>query len=111
MYSPIVYILRAIHVLVALFLSACLGYLYYIVATGAEVTRYVWGAILAILAEGTVFFGLGRDCPLSMWQRRFGDDKGFFDLFLPPRAARAVWPVLLVTSAVPILLIIGKALR
>lgn len=105
------YILRAIHVLVALFLSACLLYLYYIVMTGAEITAYAWGAVAAILAEGIVFFGLRKDCPLSIWQRRHGDEKGFFELFLPPRAARAVWPVLLVTSAVPILLLIGKAMR
>lgn len=105
------YILRAVHVLIAVFLSACLLYLYSIVLTGAGVTARVWVAMAAILTEGMVFVGLRRDCPLSMWQRKYGDEKGFFELFLPPQAARAVLPVLLVISAVPILLIIGKALR
>lgn len=111
MYPPIVYVLRAIHVLVALFLSVCLFYVYYVAVTGAEITAYVWGAVAAILAEGIMFIGLRRDCPLSMWQRKYGDDKGFFELFLPPQAARAVFPVLLVISAIPIVLIVGQALR
>lgn len=111
MVPPIVYALRVIHVLVALILSTCLFYLYYVVATGAEITRYAWGSIAAILTEGAVFFGHGRECPLSRWQRKFGDDKGFFELFMSPRSARAVLPVLLVTSAIPILLIVGRVLR
>lgn len=110
-YPPIVYVLRGIHVLVAFFLSGCLLYLYYAVVTGAAITTYAWGAVAAILAEGIVFFGLRRDCPLSMVQRRYGDEKGFFELFLPPQAARVVWMVLVVISAVPILSIIGQALR
>lgn len=105
------YILRAVHVLIAVFLSACLLYLYYVLVTGAEITTYVWGAVAAILAEGVLFVGLRRDCPLSMVQRKYGDEKGFFELFLPRQAARVAFPVLLVISAVPFLLIIGKVLR
>ncbi len=110
-YSPVVYILRVIHVLIAFFLSACLFYLYYVALTGAEITKYGWGAMTALLAEGIMFLSLRKDCPFSMWQRKYGDQKGFFELFLPPQAARAVFPVLFVISAVPFLLIIGKALR
>lgn len=75
-----------IHVLIALFLSACLVYLYCVILTGATLTRFVWGAMAALVAEGMVFLALGMECPLSMWQRRYGDDKGFFDLFLPGRS-------------------------
>lgn len=105
------YILRVIHVLIAFFLSACLLYLYYVILTAAEITSYVWGAMAALLLEAIVFLALRRDCPFSMWQRKYGDEKGFFELFLPRQAARAAFPVLFIISAVPISLILWRAFR
>jgi hypothetical protein len=89
----------------------CLIHLYYVMLSASEITPYVWGAMAALVAEGMVFLGLRRDCPLSIWQRKYGDEKGFFELFLPRPAARAAFPVLLIVSAVPFLAILWRALR
>jgi hypothetical protein len=42
---------------------------------------------------------VGRgDCPFGPFQRRLGDPVPMFELVLPPRAAKAAIPVLLVIS-------------
>ena len=110
-YPAIVYALRSIHVLIATFLSMCLVYLYYVMLSASQITPYVSGAMAALVAEGIVFLGFRRDCPFSIWQRKYGDEKGFFELFLPKSAARAAFPVLLIMSAVPFLAILWRALR
>jgi len=106
-----VYILRAVHVLIGLVLGACLLYLYYVLLTGAALTGYVWAAAAALGAEGLVFVAFGRTCPFSLWQQRYGDDRGFFELFLPGRYARAAFPVLAVVSAIALILIGLRAWR
>ncbi len=103
--------LRTVHAIVGLFLSTCLGYLYYVVLTGTELTRYVWGAITALVTELIVFLAFGKDCPLSIWQRKYGDEKGLIQLLLPAKLARKAFPVMLGTGAVAVLLIVGRALR
>ncbi len=109
MMSPVVYVLRTVHVLIALFLAACLIYLYYVILTRAGLTAYVWIALAAILVEGIVFVGLGQDCPFSIWQRRYGDPKGFFELFLPRQAALVMFPILLGITAPAVLMILLRA--
>ena len=110
-YPPIVYILRAIHVALGSFFAVCLIYLYYVVFTVTQVTATVWGATVALVGETVVFVASGGVCPLSSWQRKYGDEKGLLGLFLPFHIARAVFPVVLVVGAVPIAWILLRAFR
>jgi uncharacterized membrane protein len=110
-YPPMVYILRTVHVALGSFFAACLIYLYYVVFTVAQLSATVWGATVALVGETVVFMASGGVCPLSTWQRKYGDEKGFLGLFLPIRVARNIFPVALVIGAVPIALILWRALR
>ena len=60
--------------------------------------RYLWAAVVFLLVQG-VFLVIGRgNCPFGPFQRRLGDPVPMFELVLPPRAAKAAIPVLLVVS-------------
>jgi hypothetical protein len=60
-------------------------------------------ASVAFLAIEGIALGVGGgDCPLGPFQRELGDPVPFFELVLPPRAAKAAIPVLAVVSAVGI---------
>jgi hypothetical protein len=84
---------RAVHSLFTVFFLSCLGYVYY-----AALTRrrgpLLLGAAGALVIEGAVVAGNGGECPLGPVHRRYGDEKTFFELLLPPAAARAAVPVL-----------------
>jgi uncharacterized membrane protein len=110
-YPPIVYILRTVHLALGSFFAVCLIYLYYVVFTVTQITATAWGATVALVGETVVFVASGGVCPLSSWQRKYGDEKGLLGLFLPISVARSVFPVVLVVGAVPIALIIWRAFR
>lgn len=110
-YPPVVYLLRTIHLALGSFFAVCLIYLYYVVFTVTQITTTVWGAAVALVGETVVFLASGGVCPLSTWQRRYGDEKGLLGLFLPIRVARAVFPAILVVGAVPIAVILVRAFR
>lgn len=60
--------------------------------------RYLWASVVFLLVQG-VFLLIGRgNCPFGPFQRRLGDPVPMFELVLPPRAAKAAIPVLLVVS-------------
>ncbi len=111
LYPPMVYVLRAIHVALGSFFTVCLVYLYYVAFTVAQITSTVWGATGALVGETVVFLASGGVCPVSSWQRKYGDEKGLLGLFLPGRVARAVFPFVLALGAVPIVLILWRAFR
>jgi hypothetical protein len=56
-------------------------------------------ASVAWLSLEGVALAIGRgDCPAGPFQRRLGDPVPMFELVLPPRAAKAAIPVLLVVT-------------
>jgi hypothetical protein len=56
-------------------------------------------ACMAFLSiEGAGLIVGGGDCPMGQRQREWGDPKPFFELILPPRAAKAAVPVLAAVS-------------
>ena len=58
----------------------------------------VWAAVAFLAAEGGGLV-LGRgDCPMGRVQQGWGDPVPFFELLLPPRAAKAAVPVLAVVA-------------
>jgi hypothetical protein len=85
--------LRGVHSLLTLFFVSCLVYVYY-AGIARKRTRLLAGASAALLVEGAVVKLNGGDCPLGTIHRRYGDDKAFFELLLPPRIARWAVPFL-----------------
>lgn len=65
-------------------------------------SRVVWGsAALLALEGGALVVGRGN-CPVGPLQESWGDPVPFFELLLPPRAAKAAIPALFVISLVGI---------
>jgi hypothetical protein len=58
-----------------------------------------------LVIEGVALGVGGGDCPLGPFQRDLGDPVPFFELVLPPRAAKAAIPILAVVSVLGIALI------
>lgn len=83
--------IRALHTLLSLFFLSCLGYVYY-AGIRRKRGRLLWGAAGALVLEGTVVSVNGGDCPLGPVHRRFGDEKTFFELFVPAPVARRAVP-------------------
>lgn len=58
----------------------------------------VWASVAFLVAEGGgLLIGRGS-CPMSGVQEKWGDPVPFFELVLPPRAAKAAVPVLAFVS-------------
>ncbi len=72
---------------------ASLGYIW-ACAARRQRDRRLWasGAFLSI--EGVGLIVGGGDCPMGPLQERLGDQVPFFELVLPPRAAKAAVPIL-----------------
>jgi hypothetical protein len=91
---PSAYILRIVHGATAVYFVGCLAYLYVAVVSD-RYDGWFWLALVSLGLEGLAVFVLNHgDCPLIYLQRRVGDDKPFFELVLPPRAAKRAIPVL-----------------
>ena len=97
--------IRSLHTLLAAFLITCIIYLYYCrIAGHIGFKAYVAAAVL--LGEGLVVFVNNRKCPLSSLQRKCGDEKGFFDLFLPAAIIPYVYTSHAIVASVGIMLLI-----
>jgi hypothetical protein len=74
-----------------------LGYIW-----GSAITRHrsprLWGAVAFLLAEGAALVVGRGNCPMGQLQAEWGDPVPFFELVLPPRAAKAAVPILAVVS-------------
>jgi hypothetical protein len=91
--SVVVVASRVLHGLLAALLLCCIGLVYLGAWTGrADVLTLLAVALLGI--EGTLVLRSGGDCPLRPAFRWLGDDRPFFELFLPAHAARLAVPVL-----------------
>lgn len=73
--------------------------------------RYLWAAITFLLVQGVALVVGRGNCPFGPFQRRLGDPVPMFELILPPRAAKAAIPVLLVVTIVGIVAAIGRTAR
>jgi hypothetical protein len=78
-----------------------LAHIWFCAITGRR-DRYLPASIGFLAIEG-IALGIGRgDCPLGPFQRDLGDPMPFFELVLPPRAAKAAIPVLVIVSGLGI---------
>jgi hypothetical protein len=61
-------------------------------------SRRLWAAVAFLLAEGGGLVVGHGNCPAGPLQAEWGDPVPFFELVLPPRAAKAAVPILAVVS-------------
>jgi hypothetical protein len=64
--------------------------------------RVAWGSVVMLAVEGAALVVGRGSCPMGSRQAAWGDPVPFFELVLPPRAAKAAVPVLGVISAAAI---------
>lgn len=76
---------------------ASLGYIWACAATRRR-DRRLWASVAFLSIEGVGLLVGGGDCPLGPFQAQLGDSVPFFELVLPPRAAKAAVPILAGTS-------------
>jgi len=99
-----VLIIRFAHGLITAYFLACITYIYYAGFTN-QISAWAYVAVASLLLEGLVV-GLNHgDCPLGVVHRKFGDQKAFFELFLPKRLAKTAVPVLGMVAGAGILLL------
>jgi hypothetical protein len=75
----------------------CLGYIWASALTGRR-SRRLWASVAFLSAEGAALVVGHGDCPVGPLQAEWGDPVPFFELVLPPRAAKAAVPLLAVVS-------------
>jgi len=101
--------IRILHIFIGLFFLVCLGYLYY--SAFSDNTNWLtFFSFWAIVFEGLLLFFNKGQCPLTEYQKKLGDDKGFFALFLPAKALPFVVPVFIVLTAISLILILINSL-
>jgi hypothetical protein len=71
-------------------------------------SRRLWAGVAFLCVEGGALVVGHGDCPVGPMQAEWGDPVPFFELLLPPRAAKAAVPVLAVVSVAGI---VALALR
>lgn len=84
--------LRTIHGLIAVIMIASVGAIYYAAITKTH-GLWLYLAASALLIEGLAIALNKGNCPFGYVSRRFGDDKPFFDLFLPHHIAKQMFKV------------------
>ena len=88
---------RVVHASWSAVQLACLGYIWACVLAGRR-DRRLWASVVFLCLEGAALV-LGRgNCPVGPRQAEWGDPVPFFELVLPPRAAKAAVPALAVVS-------------
>ena len=86
----LIWLIRSIHTLIALIMFASIGVVYYS-AISEEYNWILYLAFGALFIEGIAITLNKWDCPLSYLQRKYGDKKAFFELFLPKRIAKQMF--------------------
>jgi len=100
-----IFLIRLVHGLISLFFLGCIAGIYY---SGITNSPSVWAylAVTALLVEGLVVFANHGTCPLGKVHHKYGDDKTFFELFLPKRLAKRAIPFFSVVTLVGVVLLL-----
>lgn len=86
-------LVRTVHGLITLIFLSCIFYIYYAAFTNSR-SLLAYIAVALIVIEGIVVSLNGGNCPLGVIHSKVGDDKAFFELFLPKRQAKMAVPFL-----------------
>jgi hypothetical protein len=88
---------RILHAAWSVAQICCLGDIWVSVLRRRK-SRRLWAGVAFLFVEGGALIVGHGDCPLGPMQAKWGDPVPFFELVLPPRAAKAAIPVLAVVS-------------
>ncbi len=102
-----IYFIRTIHGAITFYFLSCMVWIYYSALSNRPNTM-AYIAVASIFLEGLIVLLNHGDCPLGPIHRQFGDDKAFFELFLPKPVAKKAIPFLGVISIVGIALLFVK---
>jgi hypothetical protein len=95
---------RLVHISIAVVGLSSLVYVWMCALTGHR-DQVLVAALAALLLQGTAIV-IGRgNCPLGPLQQRLGDPTPLFALVLPPRAAKAAFPLLITVTLAGIALL------
>ena len=100
---------RAVHGLISAFFIACVVLLW-LGAIRGRADVLTLAALATLAAEGALVLAAAGNCPLGPVWRRLGDETPFFELLLPPRLAKAVFPVLTAVCVAGALLLAARTL-
>lgn len=89
----VVFLVRLLHGTITAFFLFCIGCIYYSAITGQR-TRLLLPAIAAVSAEGVIVLANDGKCPLGRVHNRYGDEREFFELFMPRRFSQHAVPLL-----------------
>lgn len=103
---------RALHAAWSAVQLACLARIWLAVLTRRR-SPAVWASVALLAVEGGALVVGRGNCPVGPTQEAWGDPVPFFELLLPPRAAKVAIPVLFViaTAAIVGLVARGPGLR
>jgi hypothetical protein len=107
--SRIVLASRVAHGLISLLFLSCIAVVY-LGAWRSKADAVTILALAALCVEGVLVLLSRGNCPLGPALRRLGDETPFFELFLPPRAAKLAVPVLAAVSVLGAVLLAARAL-
>ncbi len=88
---------RIVHASWSVAQLGALAFIWACALTGKR-SRPLWASVAFLLAEGAALVVGRGDCPVGPLQAEWGDPVPFFELVLPPRAAKAAIPILAVVS-------------
>jgi len=90
-------LIRIVHSILSIYFLGSIVYIYYcaITRTNNNVLLFIIGSLLV---EGLVIALNKWECPLTPLHNRYGDNKGFFGLFMPQWTLPYVFPVLFALS-------------
>jgi hypothetical protein len=82
-----IWLIRIIHALIVFLFIAFIAVVYHRGIT-KNIDAWFYIASVAIAIEGILVILNRWDCPLTFIHKRYGDNKGFFGLFMPDDMAR-----------------------
>jgi hypothetical protein len=105
----IVFWSRVAHGLISLLFLSCIAAIY-LGAWRGKADGLTLAALAALFVEGVLVVVSRGNCPLGPTLRRLGDETPFFELFLPPRAAKLAVPILAAVSVLGAVLLAARTL-
>ncbi|HEX7963917.1 MAG TPA: hypothetical protein VF466_05005 [Candidatus Saccharimonadales bacterium] len=98
---------RLFHGILSIYFIGCLIYLYFVGIAMRVNDALFTIVLLSVMGEGiAVYIFNGGDCPLIHVGRKIGDEKAFFELLLPPKAAKIALPFFAVLTLLAITLLL-----
>jgi hypothetical protein len=106
----VVLLVRLFHGAITAFFLSCITCVYYSALTGKRNPLLV-PAVAALVAEGAIVAANDGKCPLGTVHHRYGDDRDFFELFIPYSLSRHAVPILGTIAGVGIVVSLVRSTR